>query len=89
MLTHLLYISYTQEEIRAFGLSDADIFGCKVTDKYKAFMQFQISRARDYYRIAEEGVHMLDPRYCMKYLRTVDTYDYLCLVCIYVCVWLC
>jgi phytoene synthase len=51
-----------QEEIRAFGLSDADIFQCRVTDKYRAFMKFQIQRARDYYKIAEEGVHMLHPR---------------------------
>ena len=35
-----------QEEIAAFGLTEEDLFQCRVTEKYKDLMKFQIQRAR-------------------------------------------
>lgn len=49
-----------QDELLKFGLSDADIFEGVVTDKWRAFMKFQIQRARDYFSRAESGVAELD-----------------------------
>ena len=38
------------------GLSDEDIFGGKVTDKWRNFMKKQIKRARMFFDEAEKGV---------------------------------
>jgi hypothetical protein len=48
-------------------------------------MQFQISRARDYYKIAEEGVHMLHPRYLYVYMHASYIFSRM-YVCVYMCV---
>jgi phytoene synthase len=63
------------DELRAFGLSEDDITSCKVTEKYKKFLQFQIQRARDYYRIAEEGVQMLHPSARFAVQASLDLYS--------------
>eukprot|EP00897_Mesotaenium_endlicherianum_P010517 jgi/Mesen1/9494/ME000063S08944 len=49
-----------QDELAQFGLSEEDIFEGVVTEKWRAFMRFQIKRARDYFVKAEEGVRELD-----------------------------
>lgn len=49
-----------QDELAQFGLSDEDIFAGVVTDKWRAFMKFQIERAREYFEKAEAGVAELD-----------------------------
>ncbi|KAG0582241.1 hypothetical protein M758_3G044100 [Ceratodon purpureus] len=49
-----------QDELARFGLSDADIFAGKVTDKWRAFMKDQIKRARMFFVEAEKGVRELD-----------------------------
>eukprot|EP00897_Mesotaenium_endlicherianum_P006033 jgi/Mesen1/5458/ME000273S04690 len=49
-----------QNELAQFGLSDEDIFKGEVTEKWRAFMRFQIKRARDYFVKAEAGVRELD-----------------------------
>lgn len=49
-----------QDELARFGLSDADIFAGKVTDKWRAFMKDQIMRARVFFVEAEKGVRELD-----------------------------
>lgn len=49
-----------QDELARFGLSDADIFVGKVTDKWRAFMKDQIKRARVFFVEAEKGVRELD-----------------------------
>lgn len=49
-----------QDELARFGLSDADIFAGKVTDKWRAFMKDQIKRARVFFVEAEKGVRELD-----------------------------
>ncbi len=59
-----------QDELAAFGLSDADISalstaGCRgedgVTDRWRAFMRFQIERNRQLYDEATLGIAWLDP----------------------------
>lgn len=49
-----------QDELAQFGLTDADIFKGEVTEKWRAFMRFQIKRAREYFVRAEAGVPELD-----------------------------
>ena len=59
-----------QEELAAFGLSDADISVLStagfrgedgVTDRWRAFMRFQIERNRQLYDEAAPGIAWLDP----------------------------
>lgn len=45
-----------QDELAQAGLSDADIYAGKVTDKWRSFMQSQIKRARMFFDEAEKGV---------------------------------
>ncbi|XP_024383534.1 phytoene synthase 2, chloroplastic [Physcomitrium patens] len=49
-----------QDELARFGISDADIFAGKVSDKWRAFMKDQIKRARVFFVEAEKGVRELD-----------------------------
>ena len=69
----LLYYVYI-DELKAFGISEEDLFRCRVTDKYKLFMKFQIQRARDYYNLAKKGMHLFSIL-CMCYIA-VYTYMY-------------
>ncbi len=48
------------EELAQFGLSERDIANSVVTDKWRAFMSFQISRTRRLYEQAWPGLQMLD-----------------------------
>ncbi|TQD88480.1 hypothetical protein C1H46_026004 [Malus baccata] len=45
-----------QDELEEAGLSDADIYAGKVTDKWRSFMKDQIKRARMFFDEAEKGV---------------------------------
>ncbi|XP_054807598.1 phytoene synthase 2, chloroplastic-like [Prosopis cineraria] len=49
-----------QDELAQFGLSDKDIFSRTVTEEWKVFMKRQISRARFYFSLAEEGASQLE-----------------------------
>jgi len=49
-----------QDELRAFGLSQADIAAGVVTAPWRAFMDFQIRRARQLYQQAWAGIKLLD-----------------------------
>jgi len=42
------------------GLSEADIFNGRVTDEWRSFMRGQITRARSFFRQAEEGATELN-----------------------------
>ena len=64
-----------QDEIRAFGITEEDLFACRVNDKYKAFMKFQIQRARDYYKIAAEGIPRLAPKARFAVQASLDLYS--------------
>lgn len=50
-----------QEELAAFGLTEADIAAGVVTEKWRSFMRFQIDRNRRLYREAWPGITMLNP----------------------------
>jgi phytoene synthase len=61
-------------ELEEFGLTEKDLFARKVTDKYKAFMKFQIARARKYYKEAERGIPMLSPDARFAVRAALDLY---------------
>ena len=48
------------DELQEFGLSEADIEAGIVDDRWRAFMKFQIARARQIYDEAWPGIQMLD-----------------------------
>jgi phytoene synthase len=48
-----------QDELRAFQLSEADLLAGRVDERFKAFMQSQISRARALYARGEAGISAL------------------------------
>lgn len=49
-----------QDELAQFGLCDKDVFSVKVNDRWREFMKEQITRARFYFNLAEEGASQLD-----------------------------
>jgi len=53
-----LYLPLT--ELRNFGLSEGDIATGRVDSRWRAFMRFQIERARKLYAEALPGIRMLD-----------------------------
>jgi phytoene synthase len=50
-----------QDELAAFGLSEADIAAGRVDDRWRKFMQFQIERTRRLYDEAWPGIGLLAP----------------------------
>jgi phytoene synthase len=61
-------------ELARFGLGEDDIAAGIVDERFRALVQFQIARARDYYRAAEPGIAGL-PRdgsqLCARLMRTI------------------
>ncbi|KAJ6944702.1 hypothetical protein NC652_009910 [Populus alba x Populus x berolinensis] len=49
-----------QDELAQFGLRDKDVFARKVTDGWRELMKEQITRARFYFNLAEEGASQLE-----------------------------
>ena len=49
-----------QDELAAFGVSEADIDAGQVTDHWRDFMRFQIARNRQLYEEAWPGIAMLN-----------------------------
>lgn len=50
-----------QEELEAFSVSEAQIAEGVVDERWRAFMQFQIARCREWYQQAERGISLLPP----------------------------
>lgn len=48
-----------KDELDSFGYSEKDIMNKVIDDRFRAFMAFQINRAREYYAEAEKGIGML------------------------------
>lgn len=55
------------DELESYGISEGEVLTGmfapttgKIDDRWRAFMQFQIQRARDYFAEAEAGVNLLD-----------------------------
>jgi len=75
-----------QEELAAFGLSDADIARGEVDDRWRAFMRFQIERNRQLYDEARPGISLLktDGRFAIAaaadlyqaILEDIERHDY-------------
>jgi phytoene synthase len=49
------------EELQRFGVGLEDVEGRRVTPEWERFMEFQIERARGYYRSSEKGICCLEP----------------------------
>ncbi|CAN1841694.1 Phytoene synthase 2, chloroplastic [Linum perenne] len=49
-----------QDELAQFGVSERDVLSRKVTEGWREFMRAQITRARSYFNLAEEGASHLD-----------------------------
>ncbi|KAK9157565.1 hypothetical protein Scep_004139 [Stephania cephalantha] len=49
-----------QDELAQFGLCNEDVYLRKVNDGWREFMKEQITRARFYFNLAEEGAYHLD-----------------------------
>ena len=49
------------DELRRFGLSEADLGAGRIDECWRRFMKFQIERARKYYRSGESGIPLLAP----------------------------
>ena len=47
------------DDLQAFNYTEQDLLNGVVDDRWKAFMRFQIKRAREYYRQAEKGIRYL------------------------------
>lgn len=48
-----------QDELAQFGYTEADLFAGVVDDRWRAFMRFQLERARDYFVQSERGIRQL------------------------------
>jgi phytoene synthase len=62
------------EELQKFGLSEMDIAAKRTDESFKAMMQFQIERARGFYRRAEPGIAALPAdgsHFCARLMSTV------------------
>lgn len=65
-------IYLAQDELIAFGLTDQDILGRRLDERFIEFMKYQIKRAREFYNRAELGISLLDrnarlPVYLARY----------------------
>ena len=57
-----------QEDLDRFGVREADLSAARVTPEFVRLMQFEISRARELYRKADEGIPLL-PVHAQKAVR--------------------
>ncbi len=62
------------EELEAFGLTEADIENGVVTDRWRAFMKFQIARTRRLYAEAWPGIALLEPEGRFAIAAAADLY---------------
>jgi phytoene synthase len=49
-----------QEDLQKFNVSEKQIFAGKFDESFVELMKFQISRAKDYYATAENGIALLE-----------------------------
>lgn len=48
-----------QNELAEFGIKEKDLFAHKIDANFKAFMRFQVQRARSYYQKGDKGIGLL------------------------------
>jgi phytoene synthase len=71
------------EDLQRFGVTEAELRRGIVTERFLQLMQFQITRARMFYRLAERGIPMLTndgSRFCVRlmsrsYARILDAIE--------------
>lgn len=63
-----------QQELTAYGLSEADLDRGVVTDSWRSFMRFQIARNRQLYDEAWPGISLLDPEGRLAIGAAADLY---------------
>jgi phytoene synthase len=61
------------DELGKFGLTEVDIARRRVDEKFRALMQFQIARAREFYRSAEPGIVALPRDGSQRTVRLMRT----------------
>lgn len=64
-----------QDELSLFGISEDDLASGMVTDKWRAFMHFQIDRTRALYAEAWQGISMLEREGQMAIAAASDFYS--------------
>ncbi len=64
-----------EEEMARFGYSALDLRNQVYDDRFSALMHFQIARARSFYRSAEPGIALLDPRGSFAVRVASDVYS--------------
>jgi 15-cis-phytoene synthase len=63
-----------QEDLRRFGVTEAQIYEQRLDENYTNLMKFQIERARMYYARARRGVFMLAPESRLPVQASLDAY---------------
>lgn len=64
-----------QEDLRRFGVSEQALLKGVKDEKYVALLKFQIQRARDWYKKAEDGIPMLAPDCQLPIRASLDMYS--------------
>jgi phytoene synthase len=64
-----------QEDLRRFGVSEAALLKGVKDEKYVALLKFQIERAREWYRRAEDGIPMLSKDAQLPIRASLDMYS--------------
>jgi phytoene synthase len=63
-----------REDMIRYGVTEGDIAAGIVTDGVRRLLQFQIARARDYYRMADPGIALIPDdgsRFCVRLMSTL------------------
>jgi phytoene synthase len=63
-----------QEDLRFFGVTEADLFRGKKTREYVKMTKFEIERAREWYDKSAEGIKMLSPDAQLPIRAAADMY---------------
>lgn len=63
------------EDLRRFNYTEEDLFNCVLDTRYRKLMQFQIARARRYFKVAEKGVDMLSEDSRLPVRASLDMYS--------------
>lgn len=64
-----------QEDLRRFNVSEQSLFRGVKDEKYVAMTKFQIERAREWYRLAEDGIDMLAEDARLPVRASLDMYS--------------
>ncbi len=59
------------QELRSFGVSESDLKNRLLTDNFRRLLDFQIRRARKYYRDSQKGIDMIRDYRCRLVVRTM------------------